>query len=111
MHEGSPKPNGRSEVDESVRSRGTDRIVSDAGGTAGARRAAEAGGPARAGGLVAEAGGGPSAETEGPELAEAAVLAKADLVVAAATKGELIVRALVSTSSPADAPQRRHYRA
>ena len=50
-----------------------------------------------------------SAEAE--RLAEAAVLAEADLVVAAATKGELMVRALVSTSSPADAPQRRHYRA
>ena len=48
-----------------------------------------------------------SAEAE--RLAEAAVLAEAALVVAAATKGELMVRALVSTSSPADAPQRRHY--
>ena len=70
---------------------------------------AEADDPAEAGELVAEAGGWPSAGTGGRELAEAAMLAEADLVVAAATKGVLMVRALVSTNSPADAPQRRHY--
>ena len=72
---------------------------------------AEAEGPAEAGGLVAKAGGWPSAGAEGRELAEAAGVAEADWVVTAATEEVLMVRVLVSTSSPADAPQRRHYKA
>ena len=73
------------------------------------RGVAEAGGPAEAGGLVAEAESWSSAEAGGPELAEAAGVAEADWVVAVATKVELMMEVLVSTNSPADAPQRRHY--
>ena len=60
---------------------------------------------------MAEAEGWSSAEAGGPELAEAAGVAEADWVVAVATKVELMMEVLVSTNSPADAPQRRHYRA
>ena len=74
------------------------------------------------GGLVAEAkgsaeaGGWPSAEALGLELAEAACVAEADWVAEAevvteVTKEDSMVAALVSTSPPADAPQRRHYMA
>ena len=72
---------------------------------------AEAGGPAEAGGLVAEAEGWSSAEAGGRGLAEAAGVAEADWVVTVATEEVLMARVLVSTSSPADAPQRRHYKA
>ena len=65
---------------------------------------AEARGPAEAGGLVAEAGGWPSAGAEGRELAEAAGVAEAGLVMTAVTKEVSILNVLVSTSSPADAP-------
>ena len=75
------------------------------------RRLAGGWGPAKAGGLVAEAGGWPSAEAGGRVLAEAACVADAVWVVTAVTKEVLILRELVSTSSPADAPQRRHYKA
>ena len=70
---------------------------------------AEAEGPAKAGGLGAEAEGWPSAGTEGRGLAEAAGVAEAGLVAEA---GRLFILAeLVSASSVADAPQGRHYTA
>ena len=58
---------------------------------------------------MAEAGGWPSAGTGGPELAEAAGVAEADWVAEAGRFS--ILAELVSTSSVADAPQRRHYTA
>ena len=70
---------------------------------------AEAGSPTEAGGLVAEAKGWPSAGAGSPGLAEAAVVAEAGLVAEA--EGLFMMAKLVSTSSIADAPQRRHYMA
>ena len=72
-----------------------------------AGRLTAAGCPAEAGTLVAEPEGWPSTAALDRELAEAG------LVVTAATKGVLllIVKALVSTSSTADSPNRHRYTA
>ena len=69
----------------------------------------EAGDPAEAGVLMAEAGGRPSAGAGGRELAGAAGVAEADWVAEAevvieVTKEVSMVAELVSTGSPADAP-------